>query len=166
MKKIFILLITAISIFSQELYYEDDISVKEAYEMQKKGAILIDVRTASEYIYASHPVGAISIPIFEYRFNPKNINLRVNFAKKEINKANLDAQKLYEIIPIENKNFLEDVKKVVKKLGNRAILIICRSGARSKYAANLLSKNGFNNVYNVEEGFLGWKKEKLPYKGE
>jgi rhodanese-related sulfurtransferase len=29
-----------------------------------------------------------------------------------------------------------------------------------------LAKNGFENVYNVEEGFLGWKKEGLPWGGE
>lgn len=167
MKKIVILIMVLFSLSAEEIYYEDDVSVKEAYEMYKNGAVLIDVRTAGEFIYAGHPIGAISMPIFEYSFKPKNIDLRINFAKKESQKNSaLDAHKIYNITPIENRNFLENVKKVIKKFGNRAILVICRSGARSKYAANILAKNGFNEVYNVEEGFLGWKKAKLPYGGE
>jgi len=47
------------------------------------------------------------------------------------------------------------------------LLIICRSGARSMMAAQLLSKEGFNCI-NISDGFEGngenngWNKEKLP----
>ncbi|BCD68020.1 thiosulfate sulfurtransferase [Nitratiruptor sp. YY09-18] len=123
------------------------------------------MRTAGEYIYAGHPLEAISVPIFSYAYKPKDIKLRINFAKKEQNRA-LDAHKVYEITPIENKNFLEDVKKIRHKLGNKPILVICRIGGRSKYAANLLAKNGMREVYNVDGGFLEWKRAKLPYGGE
>ena len=165
-KVVFSLLCLTLFIFAQEkIYYEDDLDVEEAYAMMQKGAILIDVRSAGEFIYAGHPLKAISIPIFFYRYEPKDIKLRINFAKKEQTKP-LDAHKIYTITPVENKNFLESVKKVRNILGNKAILVICRSGARSKYAANLLAKNGLSEVYNVEGGFLEWKKAKLPFGGE
>ena len=49
-----------------------------------------------------------------------------------------------------------------KFLRNDSIFLICRSGARSHDAADFLQKNGFNNVYNVIEGFEG-KKKKLAW---
>ena len=160
-----LLLLGSFALAAEKIYYEDDVDVKEAYKMQKEGAILIDVRTAGEYIYAGHPLKAISIPIFSYHYQPKDITLRINFAKKEQEKA-LDAHKIYNITPVENREFVESVRKVRKTLGNKAILVICRSGTRSKYAANLLAKNGFSEIYNVEGGFLEWKKAKLPFGGE
>ena len=165
-KLLALLVLLALSLFgAEEIYYEDDISVQEAYEMVQKGAILIDVRTPGEYIYAGHPLGAVSIPIFDYSYKPKALQLRSNLAKKEKKRA-LDAHKVYDITPIENKQFAEDVAKLLKLMGNHPIVLICRTGARSQYAANLLAKKGFAEVYNVEGGFLAWKKAKLPYGGE
>ncbi|MRI58210.1 MAG: hypothetical protein C6H99_01745 [Epsilonproteobacteria bacterium] len=166
MKKALGVLVYALLLFAQEkISYEEDIDVQEAYEMMQKGAILIDVRTAGEYIYAGHPLGAVSIPVFEYSYKPKAITLRVKFAQKEHQKA-LDAHKIYDITPIENKNFLQSAKKAIALTKAKKILVICRSGARSAYAANILAKEGFSGVYNVEGGFLEWKKAKLPYSGE
>ncbi len=166
MKKALLLVVFVLFSFAQEkVWYEEDIEVKEAYEMMQKGALLLDVRTAGEYIYAGHPLGAMSIPIFEYSYRPKPIELKVRFAQKERQKA-LDAHRIYDITPIENKNFLQSAKKAIGLTKPKAILVICRSGARSAYAANILAKNGFTNVYNVEGGFLEWKRAKLPYGGE
>ena len=52
-----------------------------------------------------------------------------------------------------------------KFLRNDTIFLICRSGARSHHAADFLQKNGFNNVYNVVEGFEG-KKNKHGQRGK
>jgi len=165
MRIVALLLSFFLVLFAAEDYYEDDITPKEAYEMMQKGAVLIDVRTPAEYIYAGHTIGAISIPVFDYSYKAKAIDLRKNYAALEAKKQKaLDAHKLYDITPVENKHFLDDAKKVIKP--GKAILVICRTGARSKYAANILAKNGYENVYNVEGGFLAWKKAKLPYGGE
>jgi rhodanese-related sulfurtransferase len=49
------------------------------------------------------------------------------------------------------------------------LLIICRSGARSHYAAHLLTDAGFERAYNVLEGFeggtpgQGWRAAGLPW---
>jgi rhodanese-related sulfurtransferase len=48
------------------------------------------------------------------------------------------------------------------------LLLICRSGARSHYAAHLLAQAGFGRAYNVLEGFegphpgAGWQAAGLP----
>ncbi len=164
MKKIAVIALLAFALFaSQEAFYEDDITPKEAFEMQKKGAVIIDVRSAAEYLYAGHPKGAVNIPIFEFNYSPKNIDIRIKASKMEQRGKKADLHKLYDITPIENGKFLEDVKKLYSKLKPKEIVVICRSGARSEYAANILAKNGFKNVYNVEDGYIfGWKRDNLP----
>ena len=46
---------------------------------------------------------------------------------------------------------------------SKRIYILCKSGGRSVKAAEILSKNGFRNVYNLEGGFMRWKANKMPY---
>jgi rhodanese-related sulfurtransferase len=55
-----------------------------------------------------------------------------------------------------NPEFINNIDN--KFLRNDSILLICRSGSRSHDAADFLQKNGFNNVYNVIDGFEGKKK--------
>ncbi|WP_200762308.1 rhodanese-like domain-containing protein [Nitrosophilus alvini] len=156
-------------LFAEEnVYYEDDITPKEAYFMQQNGAILIDVRTPAEFLYGGHAPGSINIPIFFYHIKPKDIKYRIKFSQMELKKNSVfDAHKMYDINPVENENFAQNVKAVVKKYPGKALLIICRSGQRSAYAANLLAKKGYDEVYNVSEGFtFGWKKAGLPWGAE
>lgn len=39
------------------------------------------------------------------------------------------------------------------------IIVYCRSGVRSRSAAQLLKANGFDKVYNLSGGILSWKRE-------
>lgn len=48
------------------------------------------------------------------------------------------------------------------KYKNRNILAYCRSGSRSNYACKLLKKSGFENVYNLSGGVMGWANANLP----
>jgi rhodanese-related sulfurtransferase len=49
------------------------------------------------------------------------------------------------------------------------LLLLCRSGARSHYAAHLLTQAGFERAYNILEGFeggqpgQGWRAAGLPW---
>ncbi len=45
---------------------------------------------------------------------------------------------------------------------DRTLLLFCRSGNRSAYAANVLRAMGFADVLNVEDGILGWHQAGLP----
>lgn len=47
---------------------------------------------------------------------------------------------------------------------NKPILLICAVGGRSLALGKLMSKNGWNEVYNLKGGISAWKKENLPLK--
>lgn len=75
-------------------------------------------------------------------------------------------------------NFPDFVEQVEKQLTSTstAIVLMCRSGARSMEAAILLDAAGYQNLYNMDEGFEGdkddnqhrstlggWRFHKLPW---
>lgn len=52
----------------------------------------------------------------------------------------------------------------LEKHKNKPIIISCRSGNRSAQACNLLSKSGFELIYNLEGGLMAWQDAGLPVK--
>lgn len=60
-------------------------------------------------------------------------------------------------VDFRNPDFEKNIAKVVKK--RKTVLVYCRSGKRSLNAMNLMVKNGFKDVYNMEGGILAWEKE-------
>lgn len=52
-----------------------------------------------------------------------------------------------------NPRFLTEVRAATSH--HRPVVLICRSGNRSREAGEFLEKNGFTEVYNVEYGFEG-----------
>ncbi len=44
----------------------------------------------------------------------------------------------------------------------KELVFICRSGARSAQAVAFLQQQGFDNVYNLRGGMLGWAQSGLP----
>ncbi len=170
MMKLFLAMLTLVSL-SFAFSYEDDISADEAYEMQKEGkAIIVDVRTTLEYIYTGHGEGFINIPAFDWTYVPKSIETRVKSAEYEIKNSKVkdhkSAMKLYNAKEVKNKHFVEEVMKAMKLKGVDNVILVCRSGPRSKAAADMLAKEGIT-AYNLEDGFIfGWKEEKMPWGGE
>lgn len=140
MKKIVMALILSLSCVFAEVdlsnasLYKADISSQTAYEMQQKGAILIDVRTPREFEF-SRPKDAINIPVF--------------FEKS--------GQRVF------NQDFVEQIDYALKGNHDKEVILICRSGSRTKFASNLLANEGFSNVYNIQQGFTyDWAKNNLP----
>ena len=136
---IFLILFTS-TLLSNEInfqtakLYKDDISAQQAYKMQQNGALLIDVRTKREF-NTLRSKDSYNIPIF-YEKNKQRVF---------------------------NKNFLKEIYLYAKKDINKEIILICRSGSRTKLASNLLAYQGFKNIYNVKYGFdFDWIKQKLP----
>ena len=130
------------------------ISPKEAYQMtiEKPNTLLIDVRSSMEFLFVGHPKGAVHIAW--------------------IDEPDWDI----------NPQFTTDIRQLVlggvcgEDLEHPAILLICRSGKRSLEAGIRLINDGFNHVYNVEDGFEGelndqhqrstlggWRYEGLPW---
>jgi len=157
------------TIYAQDLEYQEDIDAKEAIELIKKeGAVLIDVRDPIEFLYAGHAVGSVNIPIFFVRVDLPPLKTRVKVAEVETKKQKaIHVKKTYRPMMDENKKFVEEVKKLTRGNLEKPLIILCRSGERSIYAANKLAKNGFENVYNFEDGYIfGWKASGLPSGGE
>jgi adenylyltransferase/sulfurtransferase len=45
---------------------------------------------------------------------------------------------------------------------DRELVLYCRSGRRSEWAARILLENGYERVYNLKGGVLGWRNEVDP----
>ena len=76
-----------------------------------------------------------------------------------------------------NPRFAKELENKVGK--DKIILLLCRSGKRSAAAANVAFNAGFENIYNIEQGFEGdldennhrgafngWRFHDLPWKQE
>ena len=113
---------------------------------------LIDIRSTQEFLFVGHPLRATHIPYID------------------------------EPDWIPNPCFTNQVRAllpVVVEMGVKRedpILLICRSGERSKAAGQVLLEGGVNNVFSVIDGFegpldkhdhrsriSGWRYEGLPW---
>jgi len=111
-----------------------EISSQHAWEIleDQQQAVLLDVRTSMEYEYVGHPLNALHVPWMDAP------------------DWNIDA------------GFVNKVRQALAKrtgsdqgLESITILAICRSGKRSQAAAEELARQGFENLYNIEDGFEG-----------
>jgi rhodanese-related sulfurtransferase len=94
---------------------------------------ILDVRTPEEYWFVGHAPMARNIPL--------------SFVTRQ-----WDADKrAYVMQP--NADFVAQVKEHYQPTDT--LLIVCRSGDRSKKALDLLAKEGFQNAYNVRDGMEG-----------
>jgi len=94
-------------------------------------AVILDVRSKVEFDYVGHPIGAVHVPWKE--FPDWQINPQFTREVRERLAARAGAP---EQVPV---------------------LVICRSGSRSFAAGEQLARDGFREVYNIEEGFEGDK---------
>lgn len=95
-------------------------------------AMLVDVRSNMEFLFVGHPKGAISVPWIDepdWVINP-------HFAA-EVRKLMLGGISCHDDV------------------GCAPVMLICRSGKRSLEAGEVLMKEGFTEVYNIEQGFEG-----------
>ena len=109
-----------------------NITPTEAQAMldENPNAILLDVRTTMEFQYIGHPLRAVHVPLMEapaWTTDPE---------------------------------FVEKATAVLSEVSDQApqqspIMTLCRSGKRSEAAAELLASAGYEDVYNILEGFEG-----------
>jgi len=117
---------------------------KEIKEYLKKNpkCVLLDVRTEEEWNQDGKPDG-------------NKIGLTTYFLSIQFGDER-----------IFNENFVQEFKNL-KINQDKNILITCRSGARSQFAAELLTKENYRCV-NISDGFegnqenVGWKQYNLP----
>ena len=113
-----------------------------SYLMAEPNCVLLDVRTKEEWDTIGKPDGE--------KIGLKTYFLSIQFGNERI----------------FNENFIQEFKNL-KINQDKNILITCRSGARSQFAAELLTKENYTCV-NISDGFegnqenVGWKKCDLP----
>ena len=114
----------------------------KSYLMTEPKSVLLDVRTKEEWVTIGKPDGE--------KIGLKTYFLSIQFGKERI----------------FNENFVQEFKNLAINQ-DKNILIICRSGSRSQFAAELLKKENYNCI-NVSDGFegnqenVGWKRCGLP----
>ena len=133
--------------------YAGDLRPTEAWELLKAepAAQHVDVRTQPEWTFVGLP----------------NLD---SIGRKPV----LLAWQAYPAMQI-NPTFAEDLRRVVPS-PEAALLFICRSGTRSRAAAERMTAFGYRRCYNVAEGFeghvdaeghrgheAGWKAAGLPW---
>lgn len=138
--------------------YAGDIAPKEAWELlaTSPAAQLVDVRTLAEWNFVGLP---------------------------DLSELGRQAHCIeWQSFPVMARNpaFAADALKAVTAAGadqDTPVLMLCRSGARSRAAAMALTGAGFRQAYNIAGGFEGdpdgmrhrglvngWKAEGLPWR--
>ena len=114
----------------------------KSYLLVEPDSVLLDVRTNEEWETIGKPEG-------------EKIGLKTYFLSIQFNEER-----------IFNENFVQEFKNLAINK-DKNILILCRSGARSQFAAELLNKENYTCI-NISDGFegnqenVGWKKCGLP----
>ena len=145
---------SALKCLMGEESYAGDVTSQEAWEILRaeSAATLIDVRTDAEWSYVGLP------------------NLS-SLDKKPL----LVSWQMFPTMAI-NQTFIDEVeRRIVNK--DTPILLLCRSGARSKSAAQALTARGYRACFNILDGFegppdgarhrgavVGWKASGLPWR--
>ena len=58
---------------------------------------------------------------------------------------------------------VDDLEQRLEELGrNEEMLVYCRTGNRSTRAVQILRENGFNKIYHMADGIVGWERAGLP----
>lgn len=107
---------------------------QEAWDLlqQDPRALLIDIRSAMEFLFVGHPTGAVHIAWID------------------------------EPDWVVNPNFVTEVRQLLlggatcdRNEGCAPVILICRSGKRSLEAGKALLEAGLHAVFHVDEGFEG-----------
>lgn len=110
------------------------VSPQEAWQIMHDNprTLLVDIRSSMEFLFVGHPRGAVHIPWIDEPEWVVNPHFATEIRKLLLGGVSCDAEE-----------------------GCAPIILICRSGKRSKEAGELLIGNGIKNVFHIDEGFEG-----------
>jgi rhodanese-related sulfurtransferase len=133
--------------------YRGNLSPKNSWELlsHERHSYIVDVRTKEEWHYVGVP----------------------DLGERDDKLIKIEWRSLPDMQL--NTNFAEELAKIVPdKLSH--LMFICRTGARSRDAANFMANLGYVNCYNILDGFegeldayrhrgkiSGWKAEQLAW---
>ena len=116
-----------------DLDYAGDLSPNEAWELLKNDSNcqLVDCRTTAEWNFVGVP-------------DLTQIEKKALFIE-------------WQSLPHMEKNnsFLQEINDSLTSKDTK-IILLCRSGARSRSAAEFLTNHGYKNCFNLSEGFIGY----------
>lgn len=69
----------------------------------------------------------------------------------EVAEGHIEGSENYDVL---NGEFMQKVDSFDK---DKTYLVYCRSGARSANACSVMDQKGFEKVYNLDGGILGWQ---------
>ncbi len=119
---------------SEAQHQPDSLTPKQAWQMTQDDArtVLIDIRSTMEYLFVGHPKGAVHIAWID----EPDWTVDPHFVRR-----------VRELM----------LGGVVCDMDNDCapVILICRSGKRSKEAGRALIEAGLNRIYHVDEGFEG-----------
>ena len=99
------------------------------------------------------------------RASPQDVTLLINRGKAIIVDVREAGEYAAGHLP-EAKNIplgeLSNRLAELEKAKNKAVVVVCQSGARASAAAAKLAKAGFMDVVNLEGGVAAWQKAGLP----
>ena len=110
------------------------LSPQEAYDIiqHDSRSLLVDIRSNMEYLFVGHPKGAVHVSWID--------------------------EPDWEVNP----NFVKEIRQLMlggvscdQDSGCPPVILICRSGKRSKEAGELLLQSGLKNICHIDEGFEG-----------
>jgi rhodanese-related sulfurtransferase len=115
-----------------DAHYAGDLDPDQAWVrfQEQPNAILIDVRTTAEWSYVGEP--------------------DISRSGRDVVKLSWKEFPSMQINPVFVKTLTE-----LAPDKNTTLLFLCRSGVRSKDAAVAMTKHGYQQCYNIEEGFEG-----------
>lgn len=118
---------------TQKAEHLNEISPQQAMDILNADsrALLVDIRSSMEYLFVGHPSGAVHVPWID------------------------------EPDWLVNPDFVKEIRQLLlggvceQSDGGPPVILICRSGKRSKEAGIALIEAGIQNVYHIDEGFEG-----------
>ena len=151
------ILMIVLSVFSvagckvaEEINKEEILSTEES---EKDPGTEVDVEASDIEEEISVIISISPAEVYEIITNDEDYIILDVRTQDEYNEGHLDKALL---IPVD------DLEKVVDELPEeKPIIVYCRSGVRSRKAAEILVENGFSKVYDMG-GILGWQEEGFP----
>lgn len=115
--------------------------------------VILDVRTIKEHL-DGHPPGAYSIPFPKVQGSPGSIDYIGYDVSTDPDSVGFGATRPERGVLLEIGHFVDYVKTVFPDK-RTPILTLCKTGYRSVQAANALAQEGYTNVRNIWEGYVG-----------
>lgn len=101
-------------------------------------------------------IQVLSIPQFEKMTSKKKTMVVDVRTPEEVSEGHLAGALNINFL---GENFAKEIQNLDKR---KTYLLYCRSGSRTRKAADLMQKSGFKHVYMLEGGITAWKEAGKP----